>query len=298
MGSFGTSIERLVRSVISEHRPYTDLFTAKSIAVNGPMVFFFKYQSQLTQPLRVDPPMDVSKLPNLAWSEVDKWVEVPVGKQHAGLMTHPAFLLRFQTNRARANRFYNTFLCQPFQAPEDGIDVSAVAVVSEPDLQKRAGCKYCHGLLEPVAAYWGRWTESGSTFLPKDVYPPFDVNCETCALTGLLCSQTCKQDYKIKAYAEAEKPFLGMLYAYVFRRAEHVHHVENGPRLMALSAIADNRLPRCLASRTAGWLFGRSLNKAEKIWTDGLATEWVQGGYSFHQLVGAIVTSDTYGRVR
>ncbi len=298
LAAMGASIERLVRDVIGKNKPYIDLFKSTTMAVNGPMVFFFKYQAQLSQPLRVNPPVDVAKLPDLPFTAADTWVNVPLASHHAGILTHPAFLLRFQTNRARASRFYNTFLCQPFQAPDDGIDVSAVAAVSEPDLQKRPGCKYCHGLLEPVASYWGRWTESGATYLPKVLYPPFSADCQTCALTGKLCSQMCKKDYKIKAYAVAEKSFLGMLHAYVFRRPEHVKNVENGPRLMALGAIADNRLPRCLSVRTASWLFGRELDKAEKTWTDTVATGWVQGGYSYRKLVGALVADETYRRVR
>ncbi len=298
MQSFAQSLDRAISELILNDAPYTHLFTAKTLWVNGPMVFFYQHQLHQIR-LRMTPaPFDVAKLPKLAYSDVDKWVEIPLGPQHAGVLTHPAFLLRFQTNFSRANRFYNTFLCQPFQAPATGIDVSAVTATNQPDLQQRPGCKYCHALLGPVSSFWGRWTESGAGFLNKIDFPPTHPDCETCAKTGQLCTADCKNYYLTKASADAEKPYLGMLQAYVFRQDVHKHYVEQGPRLMALGAVADNRLPRCVALRTAEWLVGRELEGEELDWAQGLALDFVKNGYRFRSLVRDIVTSDLYRRVR
>lgn len=298
MKSFAESLERSIREMISKDAPYTELFTKKSMWINGPMVFFYKHQLHQLRVRMKPAPFDVSKMPNLKYTDVNKWVEMPLGAHHAGALTHPAFLLRFQTNFARANRFYNTFLCQPFQAPETGIDLSAVTETSQPDLQQRAGCKYCHALLGPVASFWGRWTESGAGFLNKLDFPATRPDCEKCAQTGQLCSAECKRYYLTKASADSEKPYLGMLNAYVFRQDVHKHYVEQGPRLMALSAVADNRLPRCVARRTAEWLVGRELEGEELDWAQGLALDFVKNGYRFRSLVRDIVTSDIYRRVR
>ncbi|MCO4761044.1 MAG: hypothetical protein KC502_06035 [Myxococcales bacterium] len=298
MQSFSNSLDRSVAELIKKDAPYIELFTNKTMWVNGPIVFFYQHQLHQTR-IRMEPaPFDVSKLPKLAYTDINKWVEIPLGSQHAGALTHPAFLLRFQTNFARANRFYNTFLCQPFQAPASGIDVSAVTATSQPDLQQRPGCKYCHALLGPVSSYWGRWTESGAGFLNKADFPATRADCETCAKTGQLCSTECRRYYLTKATADPEKPFLGMLNAYVFRQDVHKHYIEQGPRLMALGAVADNRLPRCVAKRTAEWLVGRQLQGKELEWAQELALDFVKNGYRFRSLVRDIVTSDIYRRVR
>ena len=56
---------------------------------------------------------------------------VEAGPAHAGVLTSPAYLLRFQTHRARANRFHVSFLCQPFVAPDGGLPATPGAVTLE-----------------------------------------------------------------------------------------------------------------------------------------------------------------------
>jgi hypothetical protein len=298
--SFAQSLERQIAEVIAEDRPYTELFTDKTMWVNGPLVHFYSHQAQLCAPLRMTPtPVDPSTLPALTFDQVDTWVKISLGKEQAGILTAPAFLLRFQTNRARANRFYNTFLCQPFQAPDEGIPVDAASAVSEPDLQKRPGCKYCHALLEPVSAFWGRWVQNGAGFLDPVTFPPWRADCDACAKTGQQCSIECSLHYQTKALSEPEKAFYGWLGAYVFRAEAHKKHIDQGPKLMALTTVVDARLPKCVVRTTAQWLLGRELSGADELqWSDDLALSFVQGGYSYRTLVGAIVRSDRYRRVR
>ncbi len=298
--SFATALERQVREMILEDRPYTDLLTEKVAWINGPIAFYWKHQAQLSAPLRMTPtPIDVASLPNLAFTDEDTWVKVDLPKAHAGILTSPAFLLRFQTNRARGSRFYNSFLCQPFQAPDTGIPVDAAAALAEPDLQKRAGCKYCHALLEPVASFWGRWVANGAAHLDPVTYPPYRNDCDTCAKSGQLCSPECKLFYKTVAFSEPEKAFFGWLEPYVFLQTPHQKNVDQGPKLMALAAVVDQRLPRCAARRTAEWLLGREVEGDEELaWIDELSVAFVQGGFSYRKLVSAIVTSDVYRRVR
>ncbi|MCA9489901.1 MAG: hypothetical protein KC621_08255, partial [Myxococcales bacterium] len=146
---FGEDVDRRVASMIEQDRSYLDLLTGTRGFVNGPMVHFYKYQSEMPGGARfVELPVDADVLPDLAFTDSDTWVEVDLGPQHAGVLTSPAWLLRFQTNRARANRFYNSFLCQPFQPPDGGIPEAADGSLTL-DLTTRDGCKYCHALLEP-----------------------------------------------------------------------------------------------------------------------------------------------------
>ena len=296
--SFAEDLDRRIAALVAEDRPYTDLFTDNRAFVNGPIVHFWRHQTEVPANVRLTPvALNPALLPDLRFTDRDTWVQITLPPSHAGVLTSPAYLLRFQTRRARANRFYNAFLCQPFQAPDGGIELSPEAAL-EPDLQKRGGCKYCHAVLEPSSSYWGRWTESGAGFLDPATYPSQRDDCRICAETGMACSADCRRYYVVNALSPTQQAWLGWLGAYEFRRQEHMAFVESGPRLLALSTVVDNRLPRCVARRAAEWLLGRGVTGEEEPWIDGLATAFVQSDLSFRTLVKAIVRSDVYRRVR
>jgi hypothetical protein len=225
----------------------------------------------------------------------DTWVEITLPDYHSGLLTDPMYLLRFQTNRSRANRFYNGFLCEPFEAPEKGI---ALASTLHPDLQQREGCDYCHGRLEPAAAFWGRWGETGAGYLNPVDFPPLRADCETCALTGQLCGDDCKRFYLVNAASPAEEPYLGMLNSYVFRYDDHMKNVEAGPQLLAMKGVVDHRFPQCVSNRAVEQIFGRSTEVVDKDWIDMLAVDFAASNYSYRSLVKQIVMSDGYRRLR
>ncbi len=293
---------RVIAATIGEARPYTELFTTRRAFVNGPLVHFWRHHARLPnnyvfEPLLLDP----ETLPDLPFTARDTWVEIELPPGGAGILTQPAFLIRFQTNRARPNRFYDAFLCQPFQPPAGGLPPASDECSREPDLQQRCGCKYCHALLEPSGAHWGRYAEQGAAFLSAERFPPTRQDCVTCALTGQACSDECRRFYVMSALTDEERPYLGMLKAYQFRREDHVRNVENGPRLLALGAVADNRLPGCVTRRTAEWLLGRpvgGLTEEEDAWIDELTARFVVGGYRYDTLVRDVVTSPVYRRAR
>ncbi|MEM9491228.1 MAG: hypothetical protein AAGC55_18915, partial [Myxococcota bacterium] len=115
-------LNRRVARVIENDHSYLELLTGRTAFVNGPLVHFYKYQIRIPAHVRLnDVPIDTSLLPDLDFIDADTWVEVELGEEQSGVLTSPAFLMKFQTNRSRANRFYNAFLCQPFQPPDDGI---------------------------------------------------------------------------------------------------------------------------------------------------------------------------------
>ncbi len=297
--AFARDIELRVAAVVHGDEPYTNLFTNNRAFVNGPLVHFYRYMTPFYANARLVPnPIPVSKLPDLEWTDIDTWVEIQLGDNHAGILTAPAFLLRFQTNRARANRFYNVFLCQPFQPPQGGIPFVDDKEVLMPDLQLRAGCKYCHSLLEPSASFWGRWTENGAGYLDPATYPGLNAECEACATTSLSCSSDCNLYYVVKAVAPETEDWFGWLKAYEFRRPEHMQNIEVGPRVLALESVVDHRLPTCVAKTTTEWLLGRALLPSEGSWLDELALNFVADGYSYQKLIKAILTSTVYGRVR
>jgi hypothetical protein len=297
LASFEDDLEKRVDAVISNHQSYLELFTGRTGWVNGPIVYYLKYQSKLYGDSRLSPlPLDASRLPDLAFTDETTWKAVELGEEQAGILTAPGFLLRFMTNRARANRFYTYFLCQPFQPPEDGLPAPGE---SEPilDLQVRDGCKYCHAILEPAASYWGRWTESGAGYLPAEDYPPLDDGCQQCALTGSGCTDDCRRYYVSRALTEEEEPWLGMLRTYEFRDEEHYSNIEVGPRLLASRSVEDDRLPSCVSSTAVRWLLGRDPLEEEQAWIDELSLHFIQSNYDYSSLVREIVTSGVYRRV-
>ncbi len=291
-------VDHRVRANVLEDRSWLDLLTGSSGFVNGPMVDFYQHRRGLPSGVRfTEAPLDVDALPDLEWTEDGTWVEVDLGPQHSGVLTSPAFLLRFQTGRARANRFYNAFLCQPFQPPEGGIPYVDDAAPSL-DLSTRDGCKYCHALLEPSAAYWGRWAQGGAGYLDPGEFPAYSESCFQCA-TGLVdCSEECTTSYLTSSLSGEQDEYLGWLNAYVFLEERHQANVEHGPELLVEQGVADGRVPRCAAEQAATWLLGRPVEPEDDAWLDALAADFVGSDYSWRSLVKAVVTSETYRRVR
>ncbi|MEE2755610.1 MAG: hypothetical protein VYA30_03060 [Myxococcota bacterium] len=298
--SMGEALDRFMFSIFRGNRPYTDLFTSRMGFINGPLTYFWLNQTGANAGLVFEPaPLNKDTLMPMPYTARDAWREVELPESHAGVLTRTAFLLRFQTNRSRANRFYDAFLCQPFNPPDGGLPVADEESARNPDLQLRAGCKYCHALLEPAAAHWGRWTEQGVGYLTPEDFPATRGDCEACALRGQSCNRECRNFYAIQSFAPAEDDFLGMLNAYKFRRADHVRNVEVGPKLLALSTVTDNRMPGCVARRAAEWLLGQGIAGDEDVqWVDELARQFVFSDLSYQALVKQIVMSPRYRRVR
>jgi hypothetical protein len=293
----GEDVDRRIAEIVREDRPYLDLFSGEAMYVNGPLVHFWKYQAELPSQVRLLPrPVPVERLPDLAFSDRDTWVRVEAGPSHAGVLTSPAYLLRFQTNRARANRFYNSFLCQPFVAPDGGLPAATGPITL--NLQERDGCKYCHGLLEPAAAYWGRWGTSGAGYLDPQQYPAVREDCRRCATGGEPCSDDCRRHYLTDALTAEQDPYLGWLMPYEFLREDHRPHVESGPAALVARTVVDGRFGACAARTSARLLLGREPTAAEQVWLDGTAARFADSGHSYRELVKAVVTSPAYGRVR
>ena len=299
--SMAAAQDQIVRTLLTEGESYLELLTTRRAWVNGPLVHFWRHQAAMPSSVLFEPlPIDPLSLPELSFTDRQTWREIRLPEGHAGLLTQTAFLLRFQTQRARASRFYDAFLCQPFQPPPGGLPAPDSECSRNPDLQTRCGCRYCHALLEPSGAFWGRFGEQSVAQLSPERFPPVRPDCLACAVSGLQCSDECRRHYVTTALSPSEQPYLGQLKAYYFRRPEHARNIETGPALLVRSAVADHRLPTCVARRTAEWLLGRPLNLAdeEQVFLDGLAHDFVTSGFDYPALVKRIVTHSTYRRVR
>src|SRR5262249_21684828 len=156
-------------------------------------------------------------IPAIAFTDKDNWQKVDRLTRHAGVLTMPAYLLKFQSNRGRANRFYNAFMCQHFEAPPGGLPAATDECNSEPDLTERCGCKYCHVAVEPAASHWGRWAEAGVAPLNEVEFPQYKPEC---AGPNALRNAVCRRLYFTSPATAKEEPFRGMLMSYVFADAE------------------------------------------------------------------------------
>ncbi|MCB9663461.1 MAG: DUF1585 domain-containing protein [Alphaproteobacteria bacterium] len=291
-------VRRRIARVIRGDLSYLELFTSPVAYVNGPLAHFYRHNTRTPAHVRFNEmPVDPDLLPDLDFTDEDTWVEVSLGEEQAGVLTSPLYLMKFQTRRARANRFYTAFLCQPFQPPDGGIPGLDEADPTL-DLTQRKGCQYCHAILEPAGAHWGRWGEYGAGYLPASRYPTTAPECQWCAQTGESCSAACRQYYVVDPLTQEQDPYVGMLQGYQFLEERHRSHPEVGPKLLATQGVVDGRLPRCVARTTATWLLGREPATHEEAWVDALARTFTEADYRYDALVRAIVTSDNYRRVR
>jgi hypothetical protein len=289
--SFGEEVTHRVRQLVLDDRPYDELFTDQTMYLNGPMAHWLRYWWSATAFVATgDPPLPKERIPDIAYTD-SSFHRVEVA-QASGVLTSFAYLLRFPTNRARANRFASEVLCQPFAPPPSGIDLSGSAL--EADLQQRVGCKYCHAPLEPMAAFFGRWVENGVGWLGPESFPKEREDCVTCGRAGAsYCNADCRDHYFVRPRLAADYDYIGRLHAYVFRRPEHEANVERGPRGLMLASLAQSDVfARCTTTQTVRWLIGNE----DASLIDQLSGEFSAGGNSYSALVRSIVLSDAYAR--
>jgi hypothetical protein len=296
--SLGYDVDRRIQAVIAKDEPYTALFTSQRAFVNGPIVHYLRYQTGMFGQIDLLPhPFVPEGLPDLQFTDVDTWEEVTLSSYHAGVLTAPGYLFRHMTNRARSSRFRDAFLCDPFVAPAGGIPLDSGAP-PHPDLQQREGCKYCHTILEPISAYWGRWATSGGGYLDPEGFPPLREDCLSCALENTGCGNECKRFYHTESLGPLDVAYLGMLRAFVFRKEGDVPNIDGGPKLWVSRALADGSLAECTAQRTFEWLMGREAQALDQAWLEELSQTFVASGYRYRDLVREVLTSDHYRRVR
>lgn len=85
---------------------------------------------------------------------------VNAGTKASGVLSTPAFHRATNGRRAKANRVYESFLCQQFVPPDGDIPES-----DEVDLAKRPYCSACHVTIEPMTQFFNHYPETGPLFL-------------------------------------------------------------------------------------------------------------------------------------
>ncbi|MBM4381062.1 MAG: hypothetical protein FJ086_17455, partial [Deltaproteobacteria bacterium] len=279
--SLREQVGRAVDRVSAGGAPYTDLVLSTRAEVNGPIATWKRDLSHNLTLGRIFARPDAAEpVPARPFTE-EAWEEVDRGGLHAGVLTLPAWFLRFQTNRSRANQFRIAFECEAFEPPsqlEAPGSGSPACHADGTDLTQRCTCRYCHRQLEPLAASFGAFAEAGTTLLDAAAFPRTLASCV--GSTAGLCRRFYVTD------ADADNP--GALLPWQYADAAHpdiVSALAAGPRAQAQASIQSGAFARCAVKRMFRHLVKRDMHvlgaQAEEAALLGeLATGFEQSGYA------------------
>jgi hypothetical protein len=185
---------RLVDDHTGGQAPYHELLTTKRGYSTGPLDHYQRNQAPMPNFSKTYNAWHTgdAKLQGLKFTD-ETWYATERSGSHAGILTLPAYLLRYQTNRGRANRFRIAFLGQYF-VPATTSSTDGCTDESE-DLTGRCYCRDCHKTLEPLAAWFGGFAEAGSA--PLSDFQK-EVSTQKACAEQLLpgANQVCNRFYK------------------------------------------------------------------------------------------------------
>jgi len=287
-------LQLAVDEVVFQDQPYTELLLSTKAHVSGPIAHFKRY---LGRNFAVggfigmaDPQETLSDKPfsDPSFSVVDR------KSPHAGVATLPAYLLRFTTDRGRANRWRLNFLCEQF-VPPTGLTAQHGCSENSNDLTQRCYCQHCHQTLEPMAQHWGQFTETGTTVMDAPTFPRHQAQC--IGSKGAFCSRF----YVTQPDAHNAGELLPYQFADI--HPDFLENLQEGPRALAEKAIADGTFARCTVKKLFAHFVKRDMNVAgsntdEFLLLDSLSKGFAESGYRFRWLVEQIVSSPQYRRVR
>lgn len=302
--------EQLARSVddISMNgAPYTDLILGTKSYVNGPIAQWRKTLSNNLSLARIYAVADAQEehaqkpYSDLSWSVVNRG-KLPNGTEfHAGVTTLPVYLLKFQTGRARANRFRMDFMCESFVPPAT-LTAEAGCSDSTTELTKRCYCQSCHKTLEPLSAYWGQFAEAGTTMMTDlAIFPRMRSNCVGSN------NSFCQRFYVTVPGTDRAGALLPYQYADStsgdpYRKAIG-DNIEAGPRALAQLIVNDGTFARCTTKKMFRYFVKRDMHIAgaeaeEAELLEELAAGFESSGYQLPWLVEQIVSLPQYRRIR
>ncbi|MEL7372747.1 MAG: DUF1549 domain-containing protein, partial [Myxococcota bacterium] len=108
--AFAEQLLGYASTIVENDRPYSDLVLGKDMPINGPIAFYLRNQTGGGGNNLIAVSNQNHPVPDLPFDADEDWQTVQRGARHAGVLTMPAFLLKFASNRGRANRFYEAFL--------------------------------------------------------------------------------------------------------------------------------------------------------------------------------------------
>lgn len=290
--SMNEQLLRSIDTIVREDRPYSDIVLTKDLDLNGPLSHWLRHQTQTGGATLPAGAQQNHPVPEIGFNEVSTWQTVQRADGHSGILTMPAFLLKFGSDRGRANRFYNAFLCQDFVS-NDTIPPSTDPCHDQSDLTQRCGCKGCHVALEPAAAHWGRWAEAGLLPLNEDVFPRYS---EICADPSRAGNAICQLFYFTSndAADTSDEAFVGQLKAYVYADETRVNNIAAGPEGIAQQAVDSGAFARCTTKRMWQLFMARDPSPEEAETIDGLADQLVRNGFKLKPLIKTLIQRPEY----
>jgi len=286
-------------SVLRRDEDYFHILTTRRGFVNGVLASYYR-QDQGTGVLAITPPLAREAVPDVPFTAPpEQWVEYLRGENASGVLTTPGWLYRFPTQRSRVSEFYDAFLCQSFVPPVDAIAPDPEDSCNrENNLAKRCGCNYCHAVIEPTGAHWGRYGERNAQFLDAARFPKFDAKCRDCALAGnTSCDGECG-NYVMQAYDGDGANSLGMLKSYLYRTPSDEANITGGPRLLAERMLQTGELERCTVKRIWQELLGRPMaTQEETLYLQALTEGFVDTQHNLKRLIESVVGTDAYRRI-
>ena len=161
---------RIMAKNVREERNYAEILTTSKGVVNGHYLHFlqnfgnvihtsfFKNGDQHVEKANV-----LNSYPELNSMQIDiddnnfYWIERGSNK-HAGVLTTIAFHRATNGRRAKANLARSALLCREFVDPTGAVPKP----MDRRRLEERAYCGGCHKYLEPMAAFFYRWPDTGN----------------------------------------------------------------------------------------------------------------------------------------
>ena len=283
---------RLADRIADEGRPLSELLTARELEVNGPLAHYLRHQTATTTDFMSRGDLGFV-VPQKAFTD-PSWTRVTVTGRASGIVTTPFYLLKFASNRARANRFFDAFTCTTLQAPPGGLPGANDPCSREPDLSKRCGCSSCHAALEPAAAAWGRYAERGTFELKEAEFPDLDP---TCVADGGPVSARCNTYYRTTALHPAEQPWVGKLKGLLYLEGAGLQNFDQGPSRWANDVVASGVFAQCTVRRFWERLVGRPFNEElpdERALLQQLQADFIASGHDVRTLLRGIVTAGQY----
>ncbi len=302
-GSSANTIENALREqlgraadkVATGKAPYTDLILAQDAEQNGPVGFWRKNLApQGSTGVTFNAPLPGEALPERDFAD-DAWKPLKRSPLHAGVLTMPAYLLRFQTDRGRANHFRIAFMGQYF-VPAAKLEPQQGCSDDSPDLTKRCNCQYCHQTLEPLAAHFGSFSEAGSAAMNDTA--TFPLRRPECVGST---SAYCTRFYVTRD--DAPRPGWLLAYQFAAEHPDYVDNIEKGPRKLAQAIVADGTFARSVVKAAFLRLMKRELRvegeHAEDLpLLDQMATDFAAQSYDYPRLIARILSLPEYRRVR
>lgn len=282
---------QFVSYLFEKDRDFREILTGRYSLVNGPLAQFYRASAPaaccgrekafgMTQ--AAEPLFDPKALPGLPISDVSTWKFIPDRGSHAaGILTMPAFLMKFASRRARAALLYSAFLCKSFSAGNMQLQPS-----TEPNLMRRPGCSSCHATLEPLAAYFSRIEETQWTYLPEWFFPLRNFRCKR-GVDGKLPG-FCDTFYD-PAFSDETAGLLRGAYA-------SIEHAAAGPIGAAFEITSSPEFAQCAVERVTSSLLGRPLSGDDEALVKTLTSDFVKEGYRMRPLIRALVKTDLYKR--